>query len=104
MKPSVYLETSVVGYLTSRPSRDIIVAAQQQLTQEWWEDRRADFEKTAVPTSICIFPSLYCKRQVRAMSQKRRGGFRHWKACRFWKPKANLRLLRGLSLRQGRCR
>ena len=44
MKPSVYLETSVIGYLTSRPSRDIIVAAQQQLTQEWWEDRRADFD------------------------------------------------------------
>ena len=43
MKPSVYLETSVIGYLTSRPSRDIIVAAQQQLTQEWWENRRADF-------------------------------------------------------------
>ena len=44
MKPSVYLETSVIGYLTSRPSRDIIVAAQQQITQEWWEDRRADFD------------------------------------------------------------
>ena len=44
MKPSVYLETSIIGYLTSRPSRDIIVAAQQQLTQEWWESRRADFE------------------------------------------------------------
>ncbi len=28
-KPSVYVETSVVSYLTARPSRDIIVAAQQ---------------------------------------------------------------------------
>ena len=43
-KPSVYLETSVISYLTSRPSRDLIVAAQQQTTQDWWADRRADFD------------------------------------------------------------
>lgn len=37
MKPKVYLETSIIGYLASRPSRDLIVAANQQSTQEWWE-------------------------------------------------------------------
>lgn len=37
MKPSVYIETSVVSYYTSRPSRDLVVAARQQLTREWWE-------------------------------------------------------------------
>ncbi len=41
MKPKVYLETSVISYLTARPSRDIIVAANQQTTQEWWESRLA---------------------------------------------------------------
>ena len=40
----VYLETSFVGYLTSRPSRDLLVAAHQQITHEWWEKRRSDFE------------------------------------------------------------
>ena len=44
MKPKVYLETSVISYLASWPSRDLIVAANQQLTQEWWQVRRQDFD------------------------------------------------------------
>lgn len=34
-KQSVYIETTVVSYFTARPSRDLIVAAHQQM--EWWE-------------------------------------------------------------------
>jgi predicted nucleic acid-binding protein len=44
MKPKVYLETSVISYLASRSSRDLIMAAHQQITQEWWEKRRGKFE------------------------------------------------------------
>lgn len=32
MKPTVYLETTIIGYLAMRPSRDLLVAANQQLT------------------------------------------------------------------------
>jgi predicted nucleic acid-binding protein len=39
MKSLVYLETSVVSYLAARPSRDLIVAAHQQITQQWWDQR-----------------------------------------------------------------
>lgn len=39
MKPRVYVETSVISYLVARPSRDIVTAAHQQITREWWEQR-----------------------------------------------------------------
>lgn len=36
MNPSAYVETSVISYLTARASRDLIVAAYQEVTREWW--------------------------------------------------------------------
>jgi hypothetical protein len=44
MKPKVYLETTIISYFTARPSRDIITAAHQQLTQEWWEGHGSNFD------------------------------------------------------------
>ncbi len=44
MKPKVYIETSIVSYLAARTSRDLVVAANQEVTQEWWEARSAGFE------------------------------------------------------------
>lgn len=43
-KASLYLETSVVSYLTARTSGDLIVTAHQKATQDWWFDRRDDFD------------------------------------------------------------
>ncbi len=40
---TIYLETSIVGYLTSWPSRDLIVAGRQQMTREWWRDHRSEY-------------------------------------------------------------
>ncbi len=40
MKPSVYVETTVFSYITSRPSRKSIVAAHQMLSRQWWSTRR----------------------------------------------------------------
>jgi predicted nucleic acid-binding protein len=44
MKKSIYIETSIASYLTSRPSRDIRAAAWQQLTTQWWDEARRQYE------------------------------------------------------------
>jgi predicted nucleic acid-binding protein len=43
-RPKLYLETTIPSYLASRASRDLIVAARQKLTQDWWDERRVGFE------------------------------------------------------------
>jgi hypothetical protein len=44
MPQRVYIETTFVSYLTARPSRDVVIAAHQQITHEWWAIRRASYE------------------------------------------------------------
>lgn len=42
--PKVYIETSFVSYLVARPSRDLIMAARQRITLEWWDKERMKHE------------------------------------------------------------
>jgi predicted nucleic acid-binding protein len=44
VKRTVYLETTIIGYRASRPSRDLITAANQQLTHDWWDNHRANYD------------------------------------------------------------
>lgn len=44
MKPRVYIETSILSYLTARPSNDLRAMANRNTTIEWWETRLPDFE------------------------------------------------------------
>lgn len=44
MKPTVYIETSVVSYLTAWTSSQLVLAGQQQATREWWQQCREDFD------------------------------------------------------------
>ncbi len=40
----VYLETTVISYLTARPMRTVVGAAHQQITLDWWHHRRHEFD------------------------------------------------------------
>lgn len=44
MPSTVYLETSIVSYLTGRQSQDLVIKAHQQLTRKWWNTQRRNFE------------------------------------------------------------
>lgn len=44
MKPKVYLETTIPSFLTAWPSREVLIAGQQQATRDWWNDRRQFYE------------------------------------------------------------
>ena len=40
----VYIETTIISYLAARSSRDLLAAAWQEITREWWDDRRSQFD------------------------------------------------------------
>jgi hypothetical protein len=44
MKPKIYLETTIISYLTALPSRDLVAAANQEVTHEWWIGYRNEFD------------------------------------------------------------
>jgi len=46
MKPTVYIETTVVSYLTARASNDPLVAGEMAETQKWWRDVGPDYDLT----------------------------------------------------------
>ncbi len=40
MPQQVYIETTIPSYLAAHPSRDLIQAARQQITHDWWHHQR----------------------------------------------------------------
>ena len=44
MKPSVYIETTIPSYLTAWQSPQIVMAARQQITHDWWNNHRDNFD------------------------------------------------------------
>jgi hypothetical protein len=44
MKPTLYLETTVIGYLAMRMSNILRVAANQQVTHDWWDNHRGRYD------------------------------------------------------------
>ncbi len=44
MKLKVYLETTIVSYLTAWRSPQLVMAANQEATRDWWDGRKNDFD------------------------------------------------------------
>ena len=44
MRRSVYIETTIISYLAANPHTDIIRAAHQLLTWQWWNERKQLFD------------------------------------------------------------
>jgi hypothetical protein len=38
------VETSVISHYTARPGREIVTAARQTITREWWEETKERFD------------------------------------------------------------
>jgi len=49
---SVYIETSIVSYLTARPTGDLLAAAWQKTTHDWWDMQRGRFDLYTSDVSI----------------------------------------------------
>jgi hypothetical protein len=44
MKPRIYIETTVISYLTAKPARDILSLARQEMTRQFWEWAPSNYE------------------------------------------------------------
>ncbi len=44
MAESVYLETTIISYLAARQNSDLVIAACQKMTRDWWDDCRHHFD------------------------------------------------------------
>jgi hypothetical protein len=49
MSSTVYVETSIISYLTGRANRNVVITAHQQLTRKWWGVQRQQFELFVSP-------------------------------------------------------
>jgi len=50
-KKTVYIETSIVSYLTALPTNDLLAAAWQKITSDWWETQSSRF---SLYTSVVV--------------------------------------------------
>ncbi len=51
-RSKVYIETTIIGFLTARPSRDIVTQSKQQTTLEWWSEERSGFDLFCSPLVV----------------------------------------------------
>ncbi|MEK7794035.1 MAG: type II toxin-antitoxin system VapC family toxin, partial [Candidatus Hydrogenedentota bacterium] len=55
MKKRVYIETTIPSYLAAFPARDLLQAARQRITHDWWKESRQEFE---LYTSVLVLDEI----------------------------------------------
>lgn len=72
MAPKVYIETTIVSYLTANPSADVIKAAHQKVTKEWWNKQRRHFDLFAsefVTVEAAAGDQIMAKRRLKILNE-----------------------------------
>ncbi|MBI4657724.1 MAG: type II toxin-antitoxin system VapC family toxin [Verrucomicrobia bacterium] len=67
----IYIESTIPSYVVARPARDLLQAARQQLTRDWWEFRRAGhalFTSQLVLDEIAFGESEMANRRLELMA------------------------------------
>jgi hypothetical protein len=67
----IYIESTIPSYVVARPARDLLQAARQQLTRDWWDLRRSRhelFTGQLVLDEIAIGEREMAKRRVELMA------------------------------------
>jgi hypothetical protein len=62
----IYIESTIPSYVVARPARDLLQAARQQLTRDWWDLKR---EQYGVFTSQTVLDEI--AGGERAMAERR---------------------------------
>ncbi len=73
-KPTVYVESSIISNLTSRPGTHVTTFFLQQATRKWWKKERPNFQlfiSDVVLAEICKGDAQASRRRVRAVRNLR---------------------------------
>ena len=72
MKPKVYLETTIISYLTAWRSPQLVMAAHQESTRNWWDDERQAFDlyiSEAVVQEVSLGDPSAAQKRLDAVSE-----------------------------------
>ena len=81
-KKTVYIETTVVSYLTARPTSDLVGAAWQAITTDWWETQRRRFDLRTSEVTV--------GEAGRGDAEAGPGGWRPWRMSAFCRSRRRL--------------
>lgn len=68
----IYIESTIPSYVVARPARDLLQAARQQITKDWWDFQRARhelFTSQVVLDEIAVGEREMAQRRLELMAE-----------------------------------